>query len=94
MRLKHGAEGGLARADQNLIDDKFVTDRLRFVALLVLPVAGQERQQLRADFEAEGRALIDFFIEVVKEEVDDQVIRDRIARAVIDRMPVEDEEAS
>jgi hypothetical protein len=59
-----------------------------------LSLDGKTEEQLRAEFEAEGRALIDFFIEVVKEEVEDQVIRDRIARAVIDRMPAEDEEAS
>ena len=59
-----------------------------------LSLDGKTEEQLRAEFEAEGRALIDFFIEVVKQEVEDQVIRDRIARAVIDRMPAEDEEAS
>ena len=59
-----------------------------------LSLDGKTEEQLRAEFEAEGRALIDFFIEVVKQEVEDQVIRDRIARAVIDRMPADEDEAS
>jgi len=56
-----------------------------------LSLDGQTEEQLRAEFEAEGRGLIDFFIDVVKSEVDDEVLRDRIARAIFERLPVEDE---
>jgi len=56
-----------------------------------LSLDGQTEEHLRAEFEAEGRGLIDFFIEIVKSEVDDEILRDRIARAILDRLPVEDE---
>ena len=90
-------KGGLAADEvRNLEKVSGILDRAQKGQRLArgLSLDGKTEEQLRADFEAEGRALIDFFIEVVKEEVEDQVIRDRIARAVIDRMPVEDEEAS
>lgn len=56
-----------------------------------LSLDGQTEEQLRAEFEAEGRGLIDFFIDIVKSEVEDEDLRDRIARAILDRLPVEDE---
>ncbi len=59
-----------------------------------LSLDGQTEEQLRAEFEAEGRGLIDFFIDVVKSEVEDEVLRDRIARTILERLPVEDEAAS
>ena len=41
----------------------------------------------RAQAEADGRALIDLFIDVVKEEVPDEQTRDRIARALLETCP-------
>ena len=57
-----------------------------------LSMDGKTEEQLRAEFEADGRSLIDFFIQVVKDEVDDEAVRDRIARAILERLPTEDEE--
>ncbi len=59
-----------------------------------LSLDGQTEEQIRAESEAQGRALIDFFLEVVKAEVEDEVVRDRIARALFSRLPAEDAEAS
>ena len=59
-----------------------------------LSLDGQTEEQLRAEFEAEGRGLIDFFIDIVKSEVEDELLRDRIARAILDRLPLEDDESS
>ena len=58
-----------------------------------LSLDGQTEEQLRAEFEAEGKSLIDFFIDIVKSEVDDEVLRDRIARAILDRLPIEVDES-
>lgn len=58
-----------------------------------LSLDGKTEEQLRAEFEAEGRSLIDFFIDVVKAEVPDEEARDRLARAILERMPVEEAEA-
>ena len=38
-----------------------------------LSLDGQTEEQLRAEFEAEGRSLIDFFIDIVKSEIDDEM---------------------
>ena len=54
-----------------------------------LSLDGQSEEQIRAEAEAETRALVDLFIEVVKAEVDDEDLRDRIARAILDRVPNE-----
>ena len=59
-----------------------------------LSMDGQTEEQIRAEAEAEGRALADVFIDAVKAEVADDGVRDRICRAVLDRLPVEDEEAT
>ena len=58
-----------------------------------LSLDGKTEEQLRAEFEAEGRSLIDFFIDVVKQEVDDEHSRDRIARTILERLPVDEAEA-
>ena len=58
---------------------------------------GRLRQRCQpglAEAEAEGRALVDVFIDVVKAEVADEAVRDRVCRAVLDRLPVEDEGAT
>ena len=59
-----------------------------------LALDGQTEEQLRAQFEADGRALIDTFIEVVKEEVPDEQTRDRIARALLKHCPAEADDES
>lgn len=59
-----------------------------------LSLDGKTEEQIRIEFEAEGRGLIDFFIDVVKREVPDEATRDRIAKAILDRLPAEAEQAS
>ena len=54
-----------------------------------LSLDGQTEEQIRAQAEADGRALIDTFIEAVKEEVPDEKTRDRIARALLEHCPTE-----
>lgn len=54
-----------------------------------LSLDGQTEEQIRAQAEADGRSLIDLFIDVVKQEVADEQTRDRIARALLDRCPSE-----
>ena len=54
-----------------------------------LSLDGQTEEQIRAQAEADGRSLIDLFIDVVKEEIPDEQTRDRIARALLDRCPGE-----
>ena len=54
-----------------------------------LSLDGQTEEQIRAQAEADARSLIDMFIEVVKSEVADEASRDRIARALLERCPVE-----
>ncbi len=58
-----------------------------------LSLDGQTEEQIRAESAAEVRHLIDMFIEVVKAEVQDEDTRDRIARAIWERMPTETDEA-
>ena len=50
------------------------------------------KEQIRAQAEADGRSLIDLFIDVVKEEIPDEQTRDRIARALLERCPNEADE--
>ena len=57
-----------------------------------LSLDGKTEEQLRAEFEAEGRSLVDFFIDIVKSEVEDEHIRDRIARAILEQLPTDDDE--
>lgn len=58
-----------------------------------LALDGRTEEQIRAEAEAEGRALIDLFIDVVKSEVTDEDLRDRIARALLARVPMADDAA-
>ena len=53
---------------------------------------GQTEEQIRAQAEADGRALIDTFIDIVKESVPDEQTRDHIARAMLDRCPSQTDE--
>ena len=57
-----------------------------------LSLDGRTEEQLLAQAEADGRALIDTFIEAVKQEIPDEQARDRIARALLDRCPSESTE--
>ena len=59
-----------------------------------LALDGQTEEQIRAQAEADGRALIDLFIDVVREEVPDEETRDRIARALLEQSPAETDEES
>jgi hypothetical protein len=54
-----------------------------------LSLDGQTEEQIRAEAEADTRALVDLFVDAVKEEVEDEVVRDRVARAILDRLPTE-----
>ena len=49
-----------------------------------LSLDGQTEEQIRAQAEADGRGLIDLFIDIVREEVPDEEARDRIARALME----------
>ena len=57
-----------------------------------LSLDGQAEEQIRAQAEADGRGLVDLFIDVVKQEVDDEDTRDRIARALMEACPAEMDE--
>ena len=61
-----------------------------------LSLDGQTEEQIRAQSAAEMRNMVDLFIDVVKTEVSDEIQRDRIARALLDRLPdeTEDEETT
>ncbi len=56
-----------------------------------LSLDGKVEEQIRAEAEAEGRGLIDLFIDIVKREVDEEATRDRIARALIEASPIQDD---
>jgi len=57
-----------------------------------LSLDGQTEEQIRAEAAAESRALVDLFIQVVKEEIEDEDLRDRIARTLLERIPSFDDE--
>jgi hypothetical protein len=59
-----------------------------------LSLDGQTEEQIRAQAEADGRGLIDLFIDVVKQEVADEQTRDRIARALLERCPTESDDGA
>jgi len=52
-----------------------------------LSLDGEAEEQIRAEAEAENRATVDLVLEAIKAEVKDEDVRDRIARAVLARMP-------
>jgi hypothetical protein len=56
-----------------------------------LSLDGQTEEQIRAQAEADSRSLVDLFIEIVKGEIADEETRDRIARALLERVPAEEE---
>jgi hypothetical protein len=59
-----------------------------------LALDGQTEEMIRAESAAEARRLIDLFIGVVKAEVADEMVRDRIARRLLEELPVEEELAA
>ncbi len=57
-----------------------------------LSLDGQTEEQIRAEAAAEARRLIDLFVDVVKHEVPDESVRDRIARLLLERLPHDHDE--
>ncbi|MCP3998983.1 MAG: hypothetical protein GY722_28560 [bacterium] len=58
-----------------------------------LSLDGHTEEQIRAQAEADGRALVDLFIGIVKDEVADEQVRDRIAQALLEScsQPIDEE---
>ncbi len=56
-----------------------------------LSLDGKVEEQIRAEAVAEIRGLVDAFLDIVKAEVEDEDTRDRIARGLLERCPVEAE---
>jgi transposase len=54
-----------------------------------LSVDGETEEAIRAQAQAENRALVDAFVSAVKENVEDESIRERISLAVLSRLPRE-----
>ncbi len=54
-----------------------------------LSLDGKVEEQIRAEAVAEIRGLVDAFLDIVKAEVEDEEIRDRIARGLFERCPVD-----
>jgi hypothetical protein len=52
-----------------------------------LSLDGQTEEQIRAEAAADTRHVVDTFLQVVKHEVADATVRDRIARAVLELIP-------
>ncbi len=50
---------------------------------------GQTEEQIRAEAAAESRTLVDTFLDLVKQHVPDEAARDRIARGLYDRAPLQ-----
>lgn len=72
-----------------------VTDRMQRGQRLArgMSLDGQTEEQIRAQAEADCRALVDVFIGLVKEHVTDEETRDKIARGLYERAPAQlDEE--
>ena len=59
-----------------------------------LSLDGQTEEQIRAEAAADSRKLVDLFIDVIKEQIADADLRDRIARAILVRVPNDDEVAA
>lgn len=59
-----------------------------------LSLDGQTEEQIRSEAAAENRALIDAFVEAVKQHVTDPEVREKIRQAVLGLLPVESEDES
>ena len=57
-----------------------------------LSLDGQTEEQIRSEAAAENRALVDAFVEAVKQHVVDPETREKIRQAVLNQMPVEAED--
>src|SRR2546428_4831748 len=57
-----------------------------------LSLDGQTEEQVLAESAAAQRHIVDVVIDVVKTEVKDELLRDRIARVLLERFPAEDED--
>ena len=57
-----------------------------------LSLDGQTEEQTRAQAAADLRSMVDVFVDVVREEVEDEDTRDRIARSLLERCPTEEVE--
>ena len=57
-----------------------------------LSLDGQTEEQIRAEAAAESRHLVDVFLNAVRAEVPEEEIRDRIAAAVLSRLPDADDD--
>ena len=55
-----------------------------------MSVTGETEEQIRAQAQAETRGLIDAFVDAVKEHVPDEEAREKIHRAILDRIPQEE----
>jgi hypothetical protein len=54
-----------------------------------LSLDGETEEAIRAQAQSEIRSLIDMFLAAVKEHVDDESVRERIALSVLSRIPQE-----
>jgi hypothetical protein len=59
-----------------------------------LSTTGETEEQIRAEAAAENRALVDAFVEAVKNNVTDPDLREKIRQAVMTRLPAEPEDGS
>jgi hypothetical protein len=57
-----------------------------------LSLDGQTEEQIRTEAAAENRALVDAFVEAVKQHEADPEVRDKIRRAVLSHLPEEQED--
>ncbi len=56
-----------------------------------LSASGETEESLRAQAQAENRKLIDVVVDAVKENVTDEETRDKIRRAILERLPEEED---
>ena len=58
-----------------------------------LSLSGETEEQVRAQAASENRALVDAFVDAVKEHVSESGVRERIRQAVLSHLPEEPEDA-
>lgn len=56
-----------------------------------LSTSGETEEQIRAEAAAENRALVDAFVDAVKQHVSDPEVREKVRQAVLARLPSEPE---
>jgi len=57
-----------------------------------LSTTGENEEQIRAEAAAENRALVDAFVDAVKNHVADPEAREKIRQAVLTKLPTEPED--